>query len=119
MIGLVPKYEITFTDQDLERVRSPYNDALILTLRTNDFDVKMVLTDEGSSCEVIYLNLLKKLNLSEVDLMPVMTHLMGFNSASLSTREDDCGCLVRFDSPKDRLLVMNVSSPYSAIIRRT
>ena len=68
---------------------------------------------------MIYFDLLKKLGLSEVDLRPAMTHLVGFNSVSLYTQEGDCGCSIRFNSPKDRLLVVNVSSPYSAIMGRT
>lgn len=34
----------------------PYNDALVITVNINNFDVKRVLIDPGSSLEVMYLN---------------------------------------------------------------
>ena len=40
---------ITFTDDDLLGVQVPHNDALVVTLRMADCDVKRLLVDQGSS----------------------------------------------------------------------
>ena len=53
-----------FTKADLERVQHPHSDPLVIQLRMNGYDVKMILVDIGSSVEVIYYNLFKQLELS-------------------------------------------------------
>ena len=59
---------------------------------------------EGSSFNVMYLNLFKKLSLREADLKPAMTLLVGLNSpSSLPDREGHYGRPVRFNSLEDRL----------------
>ena len=55
---------IMFTKADLERVQHPHSDPLVIQLRMNGYDVKMILVDIGSSVEVIYYNLFKQLELS-------------------------------------------------------
>lgn len=59
---------ITFTDEDLTGVQTPYNDALVVTLRMVECDVKRLLIDQGSSSEVMYYDLFKKLELTDTDL---------------------------------------------------
>ena len=49
--------QIVFTNQDLERVQLPHSDALVVTLRIGEFDVKRVLIDPGSSVEIMYESL--------------------------------------------------------------
>ena len=41
----------------------PHNDALVVTLRIEGYDVKRVLIDQGSAVEIMYPNLYKRLNL--------------------------------------------------------
>ena len=54
-------YELTFTEQDLEGVDTPYNDALVRMVNICNYDVKRVLIDLGSSFEIMYLNLYNRL----------------------------------------------------------
>ena len=36
---------MSFSDKDLERIYCPHNDALVVTLRIKDYDVKRILID--------------------------------------------------------------------------
>uniref|UniRef100_A0A2N9G132 RNase H type-1 domain-containing protein n=1 Tax=Fagus sylvatica TaxID=28930 RepID=A0A2N9G132_FAGSY len=60
--------EIVFNNQDLEGVQLPHSDALVITLRIGEFDVKRVLIDPGSSVEIMYESLFKGLGLGKEDL---------------------------------------------------
>ena len=54
---------IAFNDDDLEGTIQPHDDALVDAARINGFIVKRVLIDQGSSAEVMYLELFKGLSL--------------------------------------------------------
>ena len=69
---------IVFTDEDLVGVRTPHHDALIITLKIANYDVDKLLVDQGSSSEVMYLDLFRKLKLSIADLKEATVPLVGF-----------------------------------------
>lgn len=54
-------YDLTFTEQDLEGVDVPDNDALVLMANIRNYNVKRALIDPGSSSEVMCLNIYNKL----------------------------------------------------------
>ena len=76
---------ITLTKADLERVQHPYSEPLVIQLRMNDYDVKRILVDTGSSVEVMYYDLFKQLRLSQSDLKLVRTPLVGDSTLSLTS----------------------------------
>ncbi|XP_070056663.1 uncharacterized protein [Nicotiana tomentosiformis] len=45
--------DITFTDEDVDRLLLPHNDALVISLNVLDFKIKRVLVDPGSSANII------------------------------------------------------------------
>lgn len=57
------KYELKFTYKDMRGVDTPHNDALVIKVNINTFDVKRILIDPGSSSEIMYHSLFKKLKL--------------------------------------------------------
>ncbi|XP_028066694.1 uncharacterized protein LOC114269567 [Camellia sinensis] len=71
---------ITFSDNDLARLQSPHNNALVVTLHVKNFDIKRILIDQESSCEIMYYETFKQLKLMDKDLVPVTSPLVGFNS---------------------------------------
>ncbi|XP_028062042.1 uncharacterized protein LOC114265419 [Camellia sinensis] len=71
---------ISFLTRDLECIQTPHNDALVVTLRVRDFDVKRILIDQGSSVEIMYYDTFKQLKLRDIDLAPATSPLVGFNS---------------------------------------
>ncbi|XP_028090679.1 uncharacterized protein LOC114290870 [Camellia sinensis] len=71
---------ISFSDKDLARLHCPYNDALVVNLRVKNFEVKRILIDQGSLCEIMYYETFKQLKLEDKDLAPATSPLVGFNS---------------------------------------
>ncbi|XP_028063062.1 uncharacterized protein LOC114266376 [Camellia sinensis] len=71
---------ISFFNKDLERIQIPHNDALVVTLRVKDFDIKLILIDQGSSVEIMYYDTFKQMKLEDKDLAPATSPLVGFNS---------------------------------------
>ena len=45
---------ITFTDEDIERIHHPHDDAIVITLLIADYTTKKVLVDNGSSMDILY-----------------------------------------------------------------
>ena len=50
---------LSFSDKDKVGTLQPHNDALVVTLRIGEYDMKRVLIDQGSSAEIMYPNLFK------------------------------------------------------------
>ncbi|XP_028055048.1 uncharacterized protein LOC114259235 [Camellia sinensis] len=75
------RFNIVFTEKDLERIQHPHTNALIVTVGVaNKFDVKRVLIDQGSAADIMYYELFNKLGLNEQHLSPATSPLVGFNS---------------------------------------
>ena len=67
-----------FSDEDKIRTIQPHDDALMITLRIGEYDVKRVMVDQGSAVEIMYPNLYKGLNLRAEDLTPYSSPLVSF-----------------------------------------
>ena len=70
---------LSFLEEDKITTIQPHDDALLITLRIGDYDVKRVMVDDGSIAEIMYPELYKGLKLKPKDLMPYSSPLMSFN----------------------------------------
>ena len=70
---------MSFSEEDKIGSIQPYDDALLITLRIGDYNVKRVMVDGGSAAEVMYPDLYKGLNLKLEDLMLYSSPLMSFD----------------------------------------
>ena len=61
---------LSFSEEDKIGTTQPHDDALLITLRIGDYDVKRVMVDGGSGAKVMYLDLYKGLRLKLKDLTP-------------------------------------------------
>ena len=59
---------ITFFQSQLGMVQHPHADPLVIQLRINNYDMKMILVDTRSSVEMMYYDLFKQLKLSKSNL---------------------------------------------------
>lgn len=66
----------------MEHATCIYKDALVITTEIDEYDVKRVLIDSGSSIDVLFLEALKKMGRSENELKKVNFPLIGFTSNS-------------------------------------
>lgn len=64
-------WKISFTEQDMEGISFPHNDALVLSIPLQRKMVRRVLIDQGSSAEILYYSAFKALGLTKEQLTPV------------------------------------------------
>ena len=67
-----------FSDEDKIGTIQPYDNALVINLRTGGYDVKRVMVDQGSTTEIMYPDLYKGLNLKAKDLTPYSSPFVSF-----------------------------------------
>ena len=70
---------LSFSEEDKIGTTQPHDDALLITLRIGDYDVKRVMVDGDSTTEIMYPDLYKGLKLKPKDLMPYNSPLMSFD----------------------------------------
>ena len=69
---------LSFSDEDKKGIIQPYDDALVVTIRIGGYDVNRVMVDQGSSVEIMYLDLYRGLNLKFEDLIAYDSPLVSF-----------------------------------------
>lgn len=112
-------YELTFTNKDMQRVDTPHNNALILTVNINTFDVKRVLINPGSSSKIIYRSLFDRLKLLVSQAWNADYPAFSFSRevvwpiaiAEVSVHMSPTQKNMEF-------IVMNIDLPYNAILSR-
>ena len=60
----------------------PHDDALVVTLRIERYDVRRVLVDQGSGAKIMYLDLYN-INLMLKDLVSYNSPLVGFDGKTI------------------------------------
>ena len=70
---------LSFTDEDKVGTIQLNDNALVVTLRIEGYNVKRVMVDQGSGAEIMYLDLYKGLNLRPGDLIAYDSPLMSFD----------------------------------------
>ncbi|XP_070047010.1 uncharacterized protein [Nicotiana tomentosiformis] len=71
---------ITFDESDANGLTFPHNDALVITLRILDTDVKRIMVDDGNGVCIIYPRVLAQMRLEDKIMSSCIT-LTGFNNA--------------------------------------
>ena len=110
---------LSFSKEDKIGTTQPHDDALLITLRIRDYDVKRVMVDGGNAAEVMYPDLYKGLNLKPEDLMPYSFPLMSFNEKLVIPKG-----MIRLpiqtgpEIVEVNFIVVDTYSPYTAIVGR-
>ena len=86
------QWVLGFLNEDKIETTQPYNDALVVTLKIEGYDVKRVLVDQGSAVEIMYLDLYMGLNLKPEDLTAYDSPLVSFERKTVTLK-------VRLDYP--------------------
>ena len=58
---------MSFSEEDKIGTTQPHDDALLITLKIGDYDVKKVMVDGGNAAEIMYPDLYKGLKLKPED----------------------------------------------------
>ena len=103
----------------MEETTQPYDDALVVIARIDDFIVEKVLVDQGSGAEVMYHDLFKGLGLKNEDLSKYDTPLMGFDGRMV-VHEGHISLPVNMGRKEVMVnfIVVSSFSPYTAILGR-
>ncbi|XP_019241736.1 PREDICTED: uncharacterized protein LOC109221736 [Nicotiana attenuata] len=109
---------ITFEKSDADGLSFPYYDALVITLRIADTDVKRIMVDDGSGACIVHPRDLMRMKLEE-KIIPRCITLTSFNNAVERTSGEialpvlDGGVTL-----ETTFYVMNQETAYNAIIGR-
>ncbi|XP_070046786.1 uncharacterized protein [Nicotiana tomentosiformis] len=77
--------DITFTEEDADKLLLSHSDALVISLNVLYFKIKHVLIDLGSSANIIQWRVLEQAKLIG-SIIPTTKLLAGFNLISVTTR---------------------------------
>ena len=110
---------ITFPPINPTRVITPHDDALVLTVCINNFDVHRVLVDPGSATDLLHLPALKQMGVLIDHLCSAGRVLSGFNEAT-TLSVGDITFFVKAGPVTQQVLfsVVEDLGPYNAILGR-
>ncbi|KAK9073783.1 hypothetical protein SSX86_006377 [Deinandra increscens subsp. villosa] len=79
---------ISFDESDRSHVQDPHHDSLVVTLYIANHFVRRILIDNGSSVNIIRLDVLKKMGIPETEIVARSSVLVGFSGETKSTVGD-------------------------------
>ncbi|XP_011083341.1 uncharacterized protein LOC105165883 [Sesamum indicum] len=83
MMHVENQESIVFGDEDLSSDSFDQNDPMVIKMDIANYHVHKVLIDNGSSVDIIFSNVLRKMDLGSVRLKPVRTPLVGFGGSEV------------------------------------
>lgn len=123
-LGPNPRYAITFTEGDAASIPPlAADEALIITTDIGVFEVRRVLVDNGSSTDILYYDMFRRMGIDQRKLVQTNAPFIGFNGGvvypkgaitppfQLGTNGKTASCTTTF-------LVGDVHWAYNAIMGR-
>ena len=108
-----------FSNKDKIGTTQPHNDALVVTLRIEGYDVKRVLVDQGSIVEIMYPDLYKGLNLKPENLIAYDSPLVSFEGKTVTPKgQIRLPIQIGSEVVEVDFIVVDVYSPYTTIVGR-
>jgi len=77
---------ITFTNDDFHDVDHQQDDPMDITVELENYAVKKVFIDQGSSIDILYWTTYQKLQLPPTSMVPYGEPIYGFSGEKVSTR---------------------------------
>ena len=106
-------------DEDKIGTIQPHDDALVITLQIEGYDVNRVMVDQGSTVEIMYPDLYKALNLKAEDLTPYSSPLVSFEGKIIIPKgQVRLPVQTGSEVVEVDFIVVNAYSPYTAIVTR-
>ena len=75
---------IAFIDSDLETFMLPHSNQLVIKLRIRDAMVSRVLVDGGSSSNIIFWEVFRRMSINQDLISPANTPIHAFNGADVN-----------------------------------
>ncbi|KAK2998090.1 hypothetical protein RJ639_024889 [Escallonia herrerae] len=110
---------LEFDDADLDGVSLPHDDALVITLRIDAFQVKRILVDTRSSADIIF----EDMGISDDRVKLISSPLYGFIGASAPVKGIASLTVIAGEGPCQAVhtldfLIVKVRSSYNGILGR-
>ena len=110
---------LSFSDAEKQGTIQPHDDALVVTLRIDGYDVKRVMVDQGSAAKIMYPDLFKGLGLKSEDLRSYSSPLVSFEGKMVVPKgQIRLSVQTGTDVVEVDFIVVEAFSPYTAIIGR-
>ena len=110
---------LSFSDEDKIGTIQPRDDALVVMLRIEGYDVKRVMLDQGSGVKIMYPVLYKGLNLRLEDLTAYDSPLVSFDRKVVIPRgQIKLPMQAGSEVVEVDFIVVDAYSPYIAIVAR-
>ncbi|KAK3017080.1 hypothetical protein RJ639_007011 [Escallonia herrerae] len=115
---------LEFNDADLDGISLPHDDALVITLRVDAFNIKRFLVDTGSSADIIFEDAFNQMGISDDRVKPISSPLYGFTGAFAPVRGIASLTIVVGELPRQAVLTLDfliakIKSSYNGILGRT
>ena len=126
-MGSVPKIAwrespiIGFLSEDARRLHHPHNDALVVSIRIEDYNMHRVLVDNGSSADILYYLAFQQMGINREQLILTNAPLVGFEGTRVLPLGAITLSVVVGNYPQQiakdvTFLVVDCSSAYNAIL---
>ena len=110
---------LSFSNEEKVGTLQPHDDALMVALKIDGYDVKRVLVDQGSSREIMYLDLFEGLKLRSKDLTCYDSPLIGFDGKVVFPKgQIQLPVQTGTEVVEVSFIVVDAYSPYTAIVAR-
>ena len=127
LTGLVPKIAwrespvIRFSEEYARRLHHPHDDALVVSIRIEDYNMHRVLVDNGSSANILYYLAFQQMGIGKERLILTNAPLVGFGGTRVLPLGAITLSIVVGDYPQQiakdvTFLVVDYSSAYNAIL---
>ena len=108
-----------FSDEDKIKTIQPHDDALMITLRIEGYDVKRVMVNQDSAAEIMYPDLYKGLNLKAENLTPYSSPLVSFEGKIIIPKgQVRLPMQIGSKVVEVDFIVVDAYSPYTVIVAR-
>ena len=127
LTGSVPKIArrespvIGFSKEDARHLYHPHDDALVVSIRIEDYNMHRVLVDNGSSADILYYLAFQQMGIDRERLIPTNAPLVGFGGTRVLplgaiTLSVVVGDYLQQITKDVTFLVLDCSSAYNAIL---
>ncbi|XP_076950862.1 uncharacterized protein LOC143623975 [Bidens hawaiensis] len=117
-MNLPKEYGVTFDDEDMNNIRDPNHDSLVMPQYVANCFVSRIQVDNGSSVNNIQLETLKRMNIPESEIVSKSSVYVGFSREAKSTLEIKLRVYVKGVNSIHNFCVIDVLTSFSVILGR-
>ena len=130
LTGSIPKIAqrespvIGFSKEDARHLHHPHDDALVISIRVENYNVHRMLVDNGSSADILFYLAFQQIGIDKARLIPTNAPLVGFGGTRVLplgaiTLPVTVGDYPQQITKDETFLVVDCSFAYNGILGRS